>query len=445
MRRRESLIDGRTTLALLSFSSFLILASLFQLAYNASDSIILGHFLGEDALAASGVSAPVNNIIILSLTGLSTGPAILTAYYYGKGDGKRLKNTYSSVLTAGLVFSLLVAAIGAVSSPFIIRWMNTPKEIEIMSTSYLRILLLGTPFAFSYNALSSTLKSMGNAKIPLFFLILSSLLNIFLDIILIGLLGFGIRASAATTIFSEFLSALLCFIYIQKREKLLALRIRDMKIDKDELSLTLSYSVSSLIQQTIQPVFKLLIQGAINTMGVSQIAAFNIASRLDDFAFTPEQNIASAETTFISQNLGAGKKDRIKKGIISGLVIEACYALLLFLILHFFSEPIIGIFISRDESAVIKEAGAYISFMSLIYILPACTNLLQGVLRGFGMVKSTITGTFIQAGARCFFTYLLVPEMGILAVAFSCMTGWLLMLLFLIPYTYYHARKRTQT
>ena len=261
-----------------------------------------------------------------------------------------------------------------------------------------------------------------------------------LDLFFIGLLGFGITCSAWTTTISQVVSALLCFIYIYRKVPVLSLRVNELRIDRGMLSTTLSYGAVTALQQSVQPIGKLLIQGSVNTLGVATIAAYNAVTKIDDFAYTPEQNISHAMTTFIAQNRGAGNKERAYKGFARGLVIETVYFLVLATVVLALNKVLMHLFISGEGSApVIAEGERYLFTMAFLYIFPAFTNGIQGFFRGVGKMKTTLLGTFIQASLRVVFTFILVPHFGIVGICYACALGWVCMLLFQVPY-YFHFR-----
>lgn len=432
---------GSPTKLLLDYSIPLVLGNMFQLLYNAADSVIAGRYIGKNALAAIGMSSPVTNIIILSVSGICIGAGVIMSHQYGAGRYDMLKKALSTVLGLGLLFSFVILAAGLMLAPVLLKLMNTPDELLASASTYLRIIFLGVPSTFVFNALSAGLKSVGDSKTPLKFLLFSSILNLLLDIVFIGILGYGIACSALTTVVAEVASAGLAALYIVKKVPELRIGRKMFVIDKSILSSTLSYGSATALQQSIQPVCKLLIQSAVNSLGVDAIAAFNAVSRVDDFAFTPEQSIAAGITTYIAQNEGAGKKERIREGIRHGLLIEAAYGLAVGLVVFLLRKKIPMLFVSSDETGTVGEAVKYLAFMSFFYVLPAMTNGIQGMFRGIGRMTTTVAATSIQAGLRVVFTYLLVPYMGLLAIPFACAGGWIFMLMFQIPLAFHRFGK----
>ena len=310
-----------------------------------------------------------------------------------------------------------------------------------MSATYLRIIFLGAPFTFFYNAVSSALKSVGDSKTPLKFLAFCSVLNGVLDVILIGVFGLGIICSAVTTVVAEALSAILCVIYVYQKIPLLQLKPKEFRLDKELLKQTLQYGGVTALQQSCQPIGKLLIQGAVNPMGVEVIAAFNAVNRVDSYAFTPEQSIANGITTFVAQNAGAKKEDRIKKGFRSGLMLEFVYWIFICVVTMVFREPIMRLFVTGQNKEIVALGSGYLGFMALFYLFPGFTNGFQGYFRGRKCMKMTLLGTFIQTSLRVVFVYILTPHMGLNGVAVACAIGWSMMLLVEIPYYFYIAAR----
>lgn len=421
----------------------ILLGNWLQLAYNAVDSIIAGRFIGREALAAEGIAGPVMNLIILFITGLCIGSGVLISEAFGAKDYKKLKDTQATLLLFGLISSLVLAFLGVVFSPYILKALACPDEIIHLTNIYLRIIFLGTPFTFAYNSLAAGLKSVGDSKTPLKFLAFSAILNALLDLIFLGIFRFGIICSALTTVIAEALSALLALFYMVRKEKSLCPEKENLRIKRSILKPILVYGGPTALQQAIQPVGKVLIQSQVNALGVDVIAAFNAVSRVDDFACIPEQGIATAIATFIAQNRGAEKKERIREGFRCGITLELSYWVLIAAISFTFRRPIVSLFVSGNNALeVIKYGASYLSVMAFLYIFPALTNGFQGFYRGMGKMYTTMAGTLIQTSFRTIFTFILAPRFGILGIAYSCAIGWSLMLLFEIPYYFITVKKR---
>lgn len=430
-----NMTEGNIAQHLIRYSIPLILGNLFQLTYNAVDSIIAGRFIGKDALAAAGMAEPVMNLVILGISGVCIGAGVLMSEFFGAGDHERLKREMSTMTVFGLRFSLLIVAIGILCTPMLLRALNVPEELLEMTSVYLRIIFLGAPFTYFYNALSAALKSVGDSKTPLKFLMFSSVLNGVLDLIFIGILGFGIVCSATTTVIAEAVSAGLSIWYVYRKIPLLQLRRGEFCMDRELLKQTLQYGSVTALQQSCQPIGKILIQGSVNTLGVNAIAAFNAVNRIDAFACLPEQSISHGITTFIAQNRGAKKYDRLRKGFHTGLIMEFCYWIFICVTVLLIRKPLMGLFVAGESAKEIVLLGCqYLGTMAFFYIYPGFTNGFQGFYRGMGMMKMTLLGTFIQTSLRVIATLILVPRMGIYGVSFACAIGWSVMLLVEVPY-----------
>ena len=435
--------QGSITRQLIRYSVPLILGNLFQLTYNAVDSIIAGRFIGKEALAAEGMASPVMNLVILGISGIWMGAGVLMSEFFGAKHLEKLKREMSTAVLFGLYFSLAVTGMGIIFTPALLRLLHVPEELMKMTAVYLRIIFIGAPFTYFYNALSSALKSVGDSKTPLKFLMFSSVLNGVLDLIFIGGLGFGIVCSAVTTVAAEAVSAGLSVWYVYQKIPLLRLERGEFVMDRGLLKTTLQYGSVTALQQSCQPVGKVLIQGAVNTLGVDVIAAYNAVTRIDDFACLPEQSISHGITTFVAQNRGAQKPERMKKGFGRGLLLEFGYWIGICAVVLLIRNTVLKLFVTGESAeAIAVIGGQYLAIMAFFYIFPAFTNGFQGFYRGMGMMKMTLLGTFIQTSLRVIFTWLLTPSMGISGVAFACAAGWSVMLLVEIPYYFHLQRSR---
>ena len=421
----------------------LLIGNWLQLAYNAVDSIIAGRFIGRDALAAEGIAGPVMNLVILSVTGMCIGAGVLMSEAFGAKDFDKLRKTFAATIRFGSILCCSATVLGIVFTPAILNALAVPQGIHDMTAIYFRITFLGTPFTFLYNTLAAGLKSVGDSKTPLKFLAFSAILNAVLDLIFLGLLGFGIVCSAVTTVVAEALSALLAAGYLIRRFPELCPRRRDWHSDRALLGQIVWYAAPTAMQQTIQPVCKVLIQRQINLLGENVIAAFNAVTRFDNLAMIPEQSIASAISTYIAQNRGAEKNERIRPGFRAGIRLEVLYWALICSVTFLLRAPAVSLFVTGDGSDEIVALGSgYLGYMAFFYIYPAFTNGIQGFFRGMGKMVTTIIATFIQASLRVVFTVILTPRIGMVGVAFACVIGWSLMLLFEIPYYFYTCKKK---
>lgn len=429
----KDLTKGRIMPMLIRFTIPLILGNIFQLTYNAVDSIVVGRFVGKEALAAVGICNPVTTLIILFLNGLCMGASILMGNYYGAKKMDTLSRQISTTMISGIIFSLALTVFAIMFTKPILMVIQVDKSIMTITTQYLRIIMLGLVFTFLYNFFSSTLRALGDSATPLYFLIISAVLNVFGDLFFVVILKAGSNGCAVATVVSEALCSLFCMIYIKFRVPVLCLGKKWLIFDKALLKKTVRYGWVSAMQQATVQLGKIGIQAIINTMGVSVAAAFAVVNRIDDYAYTPEQNIAHGMTAFMAQNKGAERDDRVIKGFKVGMILETIYGIIIFLVCFVFAAPLMKLFVSDSE--VIRHGVIYLKLISVMYILPALTNGIQGYFRGIGDLKITLLSSFINMGVRVLaaIPLVFVLGMGIEALPFSYLAGWIGMLVAEVP------------
>lgn len=429
----KDLTTGKIMPILVNFTVPLVLGNLFQLTYNAVDSIIVGHFVGKEALAAVGICNPISTLMILFLNGLCMGASILMGIQYGTKDYKTLHRQISTTMLSGVVFSFFLTLLCVVFAVPILHLLQVDASIMEMTRQYLRIIFLGLMFTFLYNFFSSTLRALGDSASPLYFLIISAVLNIFGDLFFVIVLKAGSNGCAISTVLSEALCYLFCIIYIQKKVPILRLGKKWLVFDSRLLKKTIAYGWASAMQQATVQMGKIAIQALVNTMGVSVAAAFAVVNRIDDFAITPEQNIAHAMTALMAQNKGAGKNDRMREGFRCGMILEIVYGAAVMVICQVFAGELMALF-AKDEE-VIGHGVIYLHLIAVMYILPAVTNAIQGFFRGIGDLKVTLMSSFTNMAVRVIAAapMILLWNFGIEALPYSYLAGWVAMLLVETP------------
>lgn len=429
----KDLTAGKITPQLVRFTIPLVLGNLFQLTYNAVDSIIVGRFVGKEALAAVGICNPILTLFILFLNGLCLGASILMGNQFGARDYDKLHRQISTTMISGVIFSAILSVFCIIFAHPILNIMRVDPSIMSMTINYLRIIFAGLIFTFMYNCFASTLRALGDSQSPLYFLITSAVINIIGDLFFVLFLNWGSEGCAIATVLSEALSCLLCIIYIQKKVPVLRLGKKWLVFDKSLLGKTISYGWASAMQQATVQLGKLGIQAIVNSMGVAIAAAFAVVNRIDDFAYTPEQNIGHAMTALMAQSKGAGKKDRLKEAFKSGLKIEFIYGVIIFLVCFLLANPLMRLF--TNDPDVIRHGVTYLSLISVMYLLPAATNGIQGYFRGIGDLKITLISSFVNMGVRVAVAAILVFlfSLQIEALPYSYLAGWIGMLVAELP------------
>lgn len=423
----KKMTEGNVTKNIFFFTIPIFLGNIFQQMYNTADAVIVGRFSGKEALAAVGTAGPIMNILIFFVVGFSLGSAILMAEFYGAEDIEKLKKEIATTIKAGAVFIFLLSAVALFSIKYILILMNTPIEIMEMAEGYLRIIIIGLIFSFLYNILSAEMRAVGDSKTPLGILVIAVVLNIGLDIYFIKNLGMGVKGAAYATVISQIVAVVISLLNIYFRMPVLRLTLKEFVIDLTLLKKTMSYSLSYAVQQTIIFTGAVFVQGAVNPLGIDSIAAFNSGSRIDGFILTPGDSMGAALTTFISQNRGAGKDERIFKGFKSALTMSLLYCIATAILIFVFSGSIMKIFIESSEIEAIFLGRTYLKTIAFFYILTALCNTLQGFFRGFGRMDVTLIATFIQIPIRVVLSYMLTKYMGISGVAVGMGIGWIFM------------------
>ena len=426
---------------LVRFTLPLVLANVFQLTYNAADAVIVGRFVGKEALAAVGAAGPVVNIITFLVVGACLGAGVLMSEFFGAQDRETLKSEVGTSLTAGLAFTLvLVLACGLFAQP-LLRLTQVPESLLPSATLYLQIVCAALPFSFLYNLFASALRAVGDSRTPLFFVAASACANIVVDYVFVVVLEMGVAGAALATALAMLFSGVLCTAYVWRRIPLLRPGWAQLRPKTALLRRTVGYSWVTAMQQAALYIGKLLVQSCVNTLGVDTIAAFNAVNRVDDFAYTPQQNIAHAMTTFIAQNRGAGKNDRIERGFRAGAILEAIYWAVLAVVVLLSAKSIMSLFVDNDQ-IVVAMGTTYLHWMALFYLLPACTNWIQGYFRGMGDLKVMLISTSVQMVGRVIFTLFLAPRFGIAGIAFAQLGGWVVMLAYEVPVLLHARRER---
>ncbi|HIV86823.1 MAG TPA: MATE family efflux transporter [Candidatus Pygmaiobacter gallistercoris] len=430
--KRSIAIDmttGKVRSQILRFALPLLIGNIFQQLYNTVDSIVVGRFVGKQALAALGVASPVMNIVLFTVIGLCTGASIYMATLWGEGDMEKCRREFSTCILAGLVFTAAVSLAAIFCIRQILNLLRTPAELIGQATAYLQVIFGGLVFSYLYNIYTAALRAAGDSASPLYFLVISSVINILLDLLFVPVFHWGAVGAAAATVLAQAVSALLCYLYTAKQFPQLHLRRSDLVLDSRLLRTTIGYSQSAALQQTCFFIGKLLLQGAINPLGTDTIAAFNAVSRIEGFVLAPGNSIATAITTFIAQNKGARKPDRIFEGFGHGCKMAWGYDILMVIFMYLFASPMTALFVDAGETAVVAEGVRYLHAMCPFYLLPAMGDVMQGFFRGIGKLNVSLFGTIFQISIRVTLTYLLAGSLGLVSVSIATGTGWCLFLL----------------
>lgn len=421
--RSNDLTQGGITGPMLMFALPLAAGNLLQQFYNIADTVIVGRFVGPDALAAVGSSYSLTTFLLSIIIGLCMGSGVLFSMRFGSGDRSGLrKSIFTSFVLIGGITVLVTAGIFAFMSP-VIRLMNVPEEVFPQMRLYLMIVCAGIPMIFLYNFFAFLLRSVGNSLTPLWFLGISVVMNIVLDLLFIPVLGMGTAGAALATVISQGFSAVTLAWYTLKKYPGLAVRKEEMRIERKELALISNYSFLTCLQQSVMNFGILMVQGLVNTFGTAVMAAFATAVKIDAFAYMPVQDFGNAFSTFIAQNYGAGRQDRIRKGVRSAFLCSTAFALLVS-VLVFVSAPVLMRLFVGNEPEVIGVGTKYLRIEGSFYVGIGWLFLFYGLFRAVGRPAFSLVLTVISLGLRVAVAYAFAPQFGLDWIWWAIPVGW---------------------
>ncbi len=425
---QQSLTEGSVSKSMLIFAYPMILGNLLQQFYNVADTLIVGRFLGPDALAAVGASFALMTFLTSILLGLCMGSGVIFSMLFGASRTDELKNNiFISFVFTGILAVAIEALVLFFTDP-LLTLLQIPASLLDQTRSYLQIIFCGILFTFLYNFFASLSRSIGNSLIPLAFLALSTVLNIILDLAFILVFHSGVWGAALATVFSQGISALLMIFYCIRHIPFLKLQRQHLFIRRDALSRILQYSLLTCIQQSIMNFGILMVQGLVNRFGVAVMAAFAAAVKIDAFAYMPVQDFGNAFSTFIAQNQGAGQKERIRLGIRSAIAIATIFSLTISVIVFTFADKLMLLFIQPDQVQIIAIGAEYLRIEGACYCGIGCLFLLYGLFRGLGKPGISVVLTVVSLGTRVVLAYLLapIPSIGLPGIWWAIPIGWFL-------------------
>ena len=422
---KEYLIHQKPIKALFIFVLPLIIGNLFQQFYNMADSVIVGRFVGESALAAVGASFSLTNVFISIAIGGGVGASVITSRYFGSRDYGRMKQSVYTSLLIFLLLSLILGGFGLSLSRQILQLLNTPATILDMATEYLNIYFLGLPFLFIYNVLSSMFNALGRSRIPLYLLIFSSVFNVVLDIYMVNSLNMGVAGAAWATLIAQGISAVFSFILFLKELSTYPSKETDI-FNFSELKGIAGIALPSILQQSTVSIGMMLVQSVVNSFGVEVLAGYSAASRVESICIVPMAAMGNAMSTFTAQNLGAGSSKRVQKGYMSAIRLVALFALIICFILEIFYPAIMALFLGAEGTVLALQTGTgYLRFLGWFFAGIGLKMITDGLLRGAGDMKMFTVANLANLGLRVLIAVLLAPRLGVAMVWYAVPIGWL--------------------
>ncbi|OQX75704.1 MAG: MATE family efflux transporter [Bacteroidetes bacterium 4484_249] len=421
----KDLTTGKESKLIWQFATPMLLGNVFQQMYNIVDSIIIGNFIGKQALAAVGASFPIIFALISLVIGFATGATIIIAQYFGAKQIEKVKRTIDTLYIFLFFASIVLSVLGILFSEPIFKLIQLPEDIMPYATKYLNIYLSGLIFFFGFNGTAAILRGLGDSKTPLYFLILSTITNIVFDLLFVLVFKWGIAGVAVATVISQGGAFFTAIIYLNKTHKVVRLSIFNLVFDREIFRQSIKIGLPSGLQQTFVSLGLLALTWIVNLFGTNVIAAYSIAMRIDSLAAMPAMNFSAALSTFVGQNLGANKPERVRSGLIATFKMTTVISVTITLIAIFFARSLMGVF--TNDKDVIEIGAHYLFIVSSFYIMFSTLFVVSGVMRGAG---DTLIPMFITLFALWFvripLSYYLSQHIGETGIWWSIPIGWFL-------------------
>ncbi|CZR79517.1 MATE family efflux transporter [Clostridioides difficile] len=429
----KDLTTGHEGKSIFFFAMPMLIGSLFQQLYNTADSIIVGRFIGKEAMAAVSGANPIMFLLVAALMGVSLGFSILVSQFYGSGDLKKVKATIDTTYILLFIGSILISILGIVFGGPMLKLMNTPESVFAQSKLYLTIIFSGILFSAGYNSVSAILRGLGDSVTPLYFLIIATILNIVLDLTFIVVLRMGVEGVALATIMAQAVSFIISIIYLNKKHEVLKFKIKgivyDNKIFKDGLRLGLP----SGVQQMLFSIGNMALQFLVNSYGTSAMAAFGAGLRIENFISLPIMNLGSAVSTFVAQNIGAGENERVKKGIRESIKMTLILAVTVIALILLFRENLIALF--NTDKDVIKIGSSYLFIIGPFFLFIGTSFVLSSAMKGAGDSMFALISSIVSLWlGRLPASYMLSKFFGTDGIWMGIPFGWTLGLIVTVIY-----------
>ncbi|TVR74146.1 MAG: MATE family efflux transporter [Marinilabiliales bacterium] len=420
----KDLTTGKEGKLILRFAIPLFIGNIFQQLYNIVDSLVVGNFLGKDALAAVGASFPVIFALISLIIGVATGATIIIAQYFGAKEYEKVKRAIDTMYIFMFIAALIVSVAGIYFTEDIFRLLQLPEEIMPMARDYLRVYMAGMIVFFGFNGTSAILRGLGDSKTPLYFLIISSVVNIILDLLFILVFGWGVAAVAWATIIAQGGAFVTAIIYLNRTHLIMKFSFTGWVFDRNIFYNSIRIGVPSGLQHTFVALGMMALMGIVNTFGTDVIAAYSVAQRIDSLAAMVAMNFGMAVTSFTGQNIGANRYDRVKRGFMSTLSIGSLITVMVTILVLLWGKQIMGFFTPDQE--VVNYGTTYLNIVSPFYITFTVMFIVGGVMRGAG---DTLVPMFLTLFSlwviRIPLAFILSPAMGETGIWWAIPIGWI--------------------
>lgn len=423
---KGDLTQGGITRTLLAFTLPMIAGAMLQQCYNIADTLIVGRFVGPEALAAVGSAYTLMVFITSILLGLSMGSGTVVSLKYGAGDADGVRRSIGAAFVIVGAATAMLTALSFLLIDEILILLQVPHDVYAPMRTYLWVIFVGIVFTFLYNFYASLLRAVGDSVTPLWFLAVSAVLNIALDLVFILVFNWGVAGAAWATVASQAVSGVGIMVYTLKSVPVLRLRMADLHPDGKTMKEITSFSTLTSVQQSVMNFGILMVQGLVNSFGMHTMAAFAAAVKIDSFAYMPVQEFGNAFSTFIAQNFGAGKRMRIRQGIKSAVAVSAVFSVAVSAIVFALAEPLMGIFVDAGEIEIISIGVDYLRIEGAFYAGIGLLFLLYGYYRAVRMPAMSVVLTVLSLGLRVLLAYVLsaIPSIGVNGIWWAVPIGW---------------------
>ena len=441
--RTTDMTTGSPVKHIILFAIPSLIGNVFQQVYNIADSIIVGRFVGANALAAVGASASITFLFFALCNGIGNGGGIVASQYYGAHDEKKVKNCIVNTGFIMMLVPIIFGLIGFISAPAFLRLLSTPENIIADSTTYVRFMCVGLLLVATYNYLSAMLRALGDSKSPLYFLIISTIVNVVLDITFVYFLGMGIKGAALATVIAQFTSAISCAIYAYKTNMYFRLKKEDFVISSKMAYQIVRLGVPMSLQFALIAISSMALQKVVNSYGTTVVAAFTATNRIEQFIHQPYMTLGAALSTFCGQNYGAKKYDRVLLGYKKGLVMMTVVSIVMLLVMQFLGGTITSLFISDPD--VIKLGAMGLRITSLFYLALGTIYVVRGVLTGVGDAFFALFNGIVEVIGRFTIPMLLTHYMGMGAKGIWLSSGFVWVISGVTAWMRYYNRLHSST
>ena len=437
----KDMTKGSPMRLILGFAVPLLFGLLFQQFYSMVDTIIVGHYLGVEALAAVGATGSVNFLIIGFCMGVCNGFALPIAQEFGAGNAPKLRRFVANSVWLSVIFAVVMTVVVSLLCRSILQWMRTPENIIDGAYDYIIVIFIGIPVVFLYNVTAAIIRSLGDSRTPVIFLVMAAVLNIFLDLLLIIVIPMGVAGAAVATVLSQAIAGVCCLIYMCRKYPILHLSREEWKWNGECVARLCNMGIPMGLQYSITAIGSVILQSAVNGIGSDAVASVTAGSKVSMLLMCPFDAMGSTMATYGGQNIGAGDLDRVGKGLKSCTLLGLLYSLIAVGVVFTLGHVLLLLFLDAGETVILANAYAFIRVNVLFYFPLALVNIVRFLIQGMGFSKLAVFAGAFEMLARGLAGFVLVPAFGFPAVCFANPLAWIFADIFLIP-AYFLVKKK---